>query len=229
MKVYPIGYARSGYKVDQVMALDANLLIIDLRKSPNSSMLGWSLAALKAKYGQRYRWAGRFLGNVNYAQGGPIQLVDSEIGIKGLVQYLSEGHDLILLCGCAEYAACHRKIVVDQLVEQMPEVEVIQPEDVPADPVIIVCMRGKPSKPRTRMTDPGSKVFVALNSQEVPAIVLESWPSPNGDYYDCRLKVAAYNAISRQWLVSTYPKPIQSYKLSKRYNDVSGLDMPKTE
>src|SRR5215469_8767118 len=100
MKVYPLGYARSGYKVEQMMARDPNLLIIDLRKSPNSSIFGWSKADLTAKYGRRYRWAGQFLGNVNYANGGPIQLADAETGIKGLVRYLGEGHDLILLCGC---------------------------------------------------------------------------------------------------------------------------------
>ena len=46
MKVYPIGYARSGYKVEQMMERDPDLLIIDLRKSPNSSMPDWSKAAL---------------------------------------------------------------------------------------------------------------------------------------------------------------------------------------
>lgn len=228
MKIYPIGYARSGFKVEQMMARDPDLLIVDLRKSPNSSMPDWSGAALKAKYGCRYRWAGRFLGNINYANGGPIQLVSPEIGIKGLIQYLSKSHDLILLCGCAEYDTCHRKVVVELLQVQLPEVEVVQPEDIPADPVIIVTMRGKPSKPRTRMTDPGSKVFVALNGQDVPAIVLESWPSSKGDYRDCRLKIAAYNAISRQWLVSAYPKPVQSHKLRKRYKDIPELDNAKT-
>jgi hypothetical protein len=224
MKVYPLGYARSGYKVEQMMARDSKLLIIDLRKSPNSSMLDWAKPALEAQYGHRYRWAGRYLGNVNHANNGPIQLADPATGIKGLVQYLSEGHDLILLCGCAEYDACHRKVVVELLVAQLPAVEVVQPEDVPADPVIIVTMRGKPSKPRTRMTDPGSKVFVALNGQDIPAIVLESRPSFNGDYRNCKLKVAVYNAISRQWLVSVYPKPVQSHKLRKRYKDIPELD-----
>ena len=151
-------------------------------------------------------------------------MANPAVGIAGLVQYLKEGHELILLCKCVEYEECHRKLIVDLLLAQLPDVEVVQPEDVPAAPVIIVCMRGKPSKPRTRMTDPGSKVFVTINGEEVPAIVEESRPSHEGNYYDCRLRIAAYNAISRQWLVSIYPRPVQSYKLSKRYKDIPELD-----
>lgn len=222
MKVYPLGYARSGYKVEQMMERDPALLIIDTRMSPNGNP-EWTGAALKAKYGKRCRWAGRFLGNVNY-RGGPIQLANPVVGIAGLVQHLREGHDLILLCKCEDYEACHRKVIVDLLVASCPEVEVIQPEDVQCEPVIYICVRGKPSKPRTRMTDPGSKVFVAINGDEVPAIVLESHPSPNGDYRDCKLKVAAYNSISRQWLVSIYPKPVQSHRLRLRYKDLPELD-----
>jgi hypothetical protein len=74
------------------------------------------------------------------------------------------------------------------------------------------------------MTDLGSKVSVVLSGQDVPAIVLESQPSPNGDYDSCKLKIAAYNAISGKWLTSTYPKPIPSYKLKKRYTDIPELD-----
>lgn len=223
MKVYPLGYARSGYKVEQMMARDPDLLIIDTRYSPNGNP-EWTGAVLKARYGRRYRWAGKFLGNVNY-KGGPIHLANPCMGISGLVQYLREGHDLILLCKCQEYESCHRKLIVDLLQASCPEVEVVQPEDVPADPVIYIHIRGrKPSKPCTRMTDPGSKVFVAIKGENVPAIVLESWSSPNGDYRDCKLKIAAYNALSRQWLISVYPRPVQSYKLSKRYKDIPELD-----
>ena len=74
MKVYPLGYAKSGYKVEQMMERDPDLLIIDTRMSPNGNP-EWTGAALKAKHGKRYRWAGRFLGNVNY-RGGPIRLAN---------------------------------------------------------------------------------------------------------------------------------------------------------
>ncbi len=177
----------------------------------------------RADDGARSGFADHRHGNVNY-KGGPIRLANPAVGIAGLVRYLREDHDLILLCKCEDYETCHRKLIVDLLVAQLPEVEVVQPEDVPADPVIIVCMRGKPSKPRTRMTDVGSHVYVTINGDEVPGVVLESHPSPNGDYYDTKLKVAAYNAISRQWLISVYPRPVQSYKLSKRYKNLPELD-----
>ena len=222
MKAYPIGYAKSGYKVEQMMARDPDLLIIDTRYSPNGNP-EWIGAALRARYGKRYRWAGKFLGNVNY-KGGPIRLANPCTGIAGLVQYLKEGHDLILLCKCAEHETCHRKLIVDLLLASCPDVEVVQPEDVPADPVIYIHVRGKPSKPRTRMTDAGSKVLASIGGDEVPAIVLEAYPSSRGDYYDTKLRIAVYDAINRQWLVSAYPRPVQSYKLRLRYKDLPELD-----
>jgi len=141
------------------------------------------------------------------------------IGIGTVIQYLAK-HNLILLCNDES----HQEAIVTLLAASCPEVEIVARENVPADPVIIVCMRGKPSKPRTKMTDPGSKVFVAIGGEDDRRDVLESRPSPNGDYRDCKIKVAAYNAISRQWLVSVYPKLVQSHRLRLRYKDIPELD-----
>ena len=126
-KVYPIGYSMDGARqyIEQLMA-QPQMLLIDTRFSPKSRYAEWREGALRAKYGARYRWAGAYLGNVNF-QGGPIQLVDPEEGLRGLRMYLNEGHDLILLCQCSSYHTCHRKAIVDLLVERT-SVEVVQPE-----------------------------------------------------------------------------------------------------
>lgn len=55
-------------------------------------------------------------------------LANPAIGIRGLVMYLREGYDLILLCGCSSYAECHRRLIVELLCKAMPEVEVVFPE-----------------------------------------------------------------------------------------------------
>lgn len=127
MKVYPLGYSNQGHLVEKLMA-DPKVLLIDTRHSPNSKMPAWAGAALKAKYGERYRFAGKYLGNVNHWNGGPMTLANPAIGIRGLVMYLREGYDLILLCGCSSYAECHRRLIVELLCKAMPEVEVVFPE-----------------------------------------------------------------------------------------------------
>ncbi len=125
-KIYPVGYRVDGAHqyIDQLMA-QPQMLLIDTRFSPRSRWAEWREGVLRGKYGTRYRAAGVYLGNVNF-EGGPIQLADPEEGLRGLRMYLDEGHDLILLCQCPNYHACHRKVIVDQLLERT-SVEVIQP------------------------------------------------------------------------------------------------------
>jgi len=125
-KVYHCGYSALGTRewVDELM-LQPNMLLIDTRLKAYSWRCDWREDALKAKYGKRYRQAGRLLGNLNY-QGGPIKIVDLDGGVKGLMMYLNEGRDLILLCQCV-HDGCHRHEILKALCEVMPDVEVVQP------------------------------------------------------------------------------------------------------
>jgi hypothetical protein len=124
-KIYPIGYNLdgAGQYIDHLMA-QPQMLLIDTRFSPKSRWAEWHEGTLRETYGTRYRTAGTYLGNVNF-QRGPIQIADLEEGLRGLRLYLNEGHDLILLCQCSDYYSCHRKLIVDQLIEYT-SVEVIQ-------------------------------------------------------------------------------------------------------
>lgn len=130
MKCYPVGYAVNG-SVSYVEALMSmpDMLLIDTRYNPQSWRHEWRKDALKAKYGTRYRWAGKFLGNIHYSNGLPIQIADAAVGIPGLVRYANEGHDLILLCQCPSFDSCHNKAVVELLRFAMPEVEVVLQSD----------------------------------------------------------------------------------------------------
>lgn len=140
-KVYPIGYNAGGAEacVEQLMS-DPNTLLIDIRYSPRSWRSTWQEATLRNSFGERYRAAGRFLGNINYSSkiNKPIKIADPRVGIHGLMSYLKEGHDLILLCQCSSYLDCHRKVVVDLLLKKMPEVEVVQPPTVATLPCISI-------------------------------------------------------------------------------------------
>lgn len=128
MKVYSVGYTdlQAPRVVESLMG-NPSTLLIDTRYSPNSRRPEWSKRALEQKYGARYRWAGQYLGNVNYQQKGSIKLADPEAGISGLRMFLAKGYDLILLCACKEYEQCHRKTVIELLQQQEPMVVVEHP------------------------------------------------------------------------------------------------------
>jgi hypothetical protein len=118
-RVYPVGYSTLGSQeyIDGLMG-NPQMLLIDTRISPKSWNAEWCKDALQAKYGDRYRWAGKFLGNIALGTG-RIEIANPAVGIKGLVKYLDEGHDLILLCQCTEFSKCHRSEIVRLLTEQV--------------------------------------------------------------------------------------------------------------
>ncbi|WP_220206734.1 hypothetical protein [Reticulibacter mediterranei] len=128
--VYPCGYSRDGALVHHLMKRDPRMLLIDTRMSPRSHWSEWNQSSLHTRYSKRYRWAGAFLGNRNYATGGPITLADPAVGIAGLLQYLQEGHLLILLCGCYDFTLCHVSLIVSLLQQARPTVLAVLPEDV---------------------------------------------------------------------------------------------------
>lgn len=127
--VMPVGYnARgAGQLIEQLMGQE-RVLLIDTRKKPTSIRPEWRQGALRTKYGNRYRWAGQYLGNANFDNGGPIEIVDPATGLRGLRMYLSEGYRLIILCGCHDYARCHRQVIVEMLCASTPGVRVMEPE-----------------------------------------------------------------------------------------------------
>ncbi len=135
-RVYPVGYSAGGSQayVEALMG-DAKVLLIDTRFKPYSWRQEWRQVALQAKYGERYRVAGKFLGNLHY-QGGEIKIADLATGLLGLRKYLDEGYDLVLLCECCSYETCHRKVIVEALQEVRPGVEIVQPSK--PEPVVVL-------------------------------------------------------------------------------------------
>src|SRR5580765_397995 len=131
-KVYPIGYSRNGALVETLMKQE-QMLLIDTRSKPWSKIPEYRQEALKERYKARYRFAGQYLGNVNFNNGEAIKIANPVVGITGLMKYLSKGYDLIILCGCAQFELCHRKVIIDLLKGVMPDVEVVMPDNVNID------------------------------------------------------------------------------------------------
>ena len=142
MKVYHVGYSE-GFAEERVKALmsDPKMLLIDTRLKPWSWRPTWCredkvlpggqvLPGLQSQWGKRYRWAGKYLGNLGYKHA-IIDIADIETGLRGLMMYLREGHSLILLCQCSCVEDCHRYTILKALKQAMPEVEIFRADGVP--------------------------------------------------------------------------------------------------
>jgi hypothetical protein len=150
-KVYPIGYNLHGshQRVCELMQ-DSKMLIVDCRINPWSPNPVWQKINLLKEWKARYRVAGGYLGNLMHAHNrrevgeAPgkihIQIAAPEKGIKGLMMYLNEGYDLIILCACAAYENCHLKTIVEMLKARMPEVEIIRSGRPIVQPNTIKCL-----------------------------------------------------------------------------------------
>lgn len=124
-KVYPIGYSVPGAqeRINELLG-NPKALLIDTRIKPTSWNEDWRKEALEQKYGERYKWAGKYLGNSALGTG-RIAIAEPQIGIPGLINYLREQQDLILLCQCKAFDTCHMSVICTMLREKMPELEVV--------------------------------------------------------------------------------------------------------
>src|SRR5690349_20763730 len=109
MKAFTAGY--TSRTPDQLLrlALRLDALVFDIRFAPRSRVPHWQKEALEKLLGSRYRWV-HDLGNRNYANGGPIELVDPARGLETVYRTLDR-RNVILLCACAELQGCHRSVV----------------------------------------------------------------------------------------------------------------------
>lgn len=130
----PVGYGSQLHRslIDQALVWPTALLV-DVRWSPRSRLPGWGGAALRLRYGKRYLPLGHVLGNMAYRsrQSGQIQIADLGAGIQQLLGLLDEQSPLLLLCGCATYEQCHRRIICEAIQAADPSVAILQPEQLP--------------------------------------------------------------------------------------------------
>lgn len=115
--IYTLGYA--GWAPadlrDEVLRLGATL--VDVRIAPTSKSPQWRQGAMAALLGSVYTHMPA-LGNRNAFTGGPAQLADPERALGPVAALLDRG-PVVLLCGCADPARCHRGLAATFLAEHL--------------------------------------------------------------------------------------------------------------
>jgi uncharacterized protein (DUF488 family) len=123
--IYTLGY--SGWKIEDVEAVVTKLdaILVDVRMVPRSRSAVWNGGTLRNRLGDRYVWLKQF-GNRNYkGTVDQIEIADFPAGEECLRKLIINGTPLgaiagkavILLCGCPNVAACHRKILAEWLAQ----------------------------------------------------------------------------------------------------------------
>lgn len=117
--IYTAGYGAGWSPAqlrDLLYRLDAQLL--DIRLKPWSKTEHWQRPALRAFLGPARYLHCPALGNLNYANGGPIVLQAPDAGVAIVRRQLDIG-DVVLLCGCRDVQTCHRTVAADLLNEAL--------------------------------------------------------------------------------------------------------------
>jgi uncharacterized protein (DUF488 family) len=126
LPISTIGYrqANATKQIEDLVAQGYHLVDIRMRAGSRYKP-AYNLRQLCQRFGLIYHRL-RELGNVNYPHK-PFVLVDQEAGIAKALRILQmEGvKGIILLCACANWQDCHRSLVADLLLEQIPDAVVI--------------------------------------------------------------------------------------------------------
>ncbi len=110
-EVYTLGYTgRTPGEIKQIVEA-RNALLFDIRYSTNSRHSRWTQPYLQAVFQDRYVHV-QALGNVNYRQGDPIQILDYEAG-RSQIEHCPQ--PVVLMCACEKYHICHRQVVAEML------------------------------------------------------------------------------------------------------------------
>ena len=113
-RIYTLGYARWSIAEVERCLHDLEAWLADVRRSPQTTKPGFSKSELAARLDDRYAHIPA-LGNVNY-KGGPVELAAPDDGIE---QICARGLPVVLMCGCASPATCHRRPVAELLGERV--------------------------------------------------------------------------------------------------------------
>lgn len=99
------------------MVSESGLIVIDTRMNPYSRAECWRGAEMKKRLPARYLHVPDW-GNVNYRNGGQIQVKDFYGGLLTVQAYLKLQDPKaipLLLCGCEYADGCHRSVLAESL------------------------------------------------------------------------------------------------------------------
>ncbi len=125
-KLYTVGYAALE-GVEQLQDfLAQEVFLVDIRYFPSSRWKPeWSRKQLIERFAPNY-WHVRELGNVNHHSfDQPVQLLDARQGVSRIVPLLRQGRDICLLCACADWHRCHRRMVAELLQRELGDIQLV--------------------------------------------------------------------------------------------------------
>ncbi len=123
--VYTLGYARADALDVAEELVQQGVRLVDIRLSPRSRWYpAWHRAALEQRFGERYVWV-QALGNRNYRDRRlPVELASERVGV-GLVCWWLAKEDVCLVCACADWRTCHRRVVAELVQAQVQRCQVV--------------------------------------------------------------------------------------------------------
>lgn len=118
--IYTLGYGGGAWTPDALAQVvkEKGARLVDIRYSPRSRVPHWNAGPLEKSLGNQSYMHLPALGNVNYKNGGPIELANPAHAVDVLRPILLK-QSIILLCACRDAATCHRTPAAEYLAEQL--------------------------------------------------------------------------------------------------------------
>lgn len=130
--LYTLGYARWTVPALASELTRLGALLADVRISPRSRRPEWNGPTLHAALGAAYARIPD-LGNPNAFNGGPLALHRPERGLSRLLDLLQH-QPVVVMCQCADWRTCHRRLIAEALDERVPGLSVTHLEPPPPAP-----------------------------------------------------------------------------------------------
>ncbi len=121
IKFYTTGYTGKDINDLKPMLDVLDAMLVDVRFSPISEVMGWRQIYLKTLLREKYRHVSQFGSRANRA--GPHHVQHLDLGIKVL---LSFNANAVLMCECADQNECHRIIIARELRRKGFEAEELE-------------------------------------------------------------------------------------------------------
>ena len=116
MKLYTLGYEQFNSGQELTKALPAQVILLDVRRTPFSYITDFTREALARNLGQRYR-SYPVLGNAQKTL--PyVPIIGATICLTSLIAEMDEGTTFCLFCKERDPKQCHRLALAEQISAQ---------------------------------------------------------------------------------------------------------------
>ena len=108
-KIFTTGYAEKSVEKLPLLLDKKEAVLADIRFVPHSKDLEWRKIYLSMLLGKRYHHVSA-LGN-RMSQTDKIQIHNMELGIRLIESWKV---NVVLMCGCADFEKCHRRVIKNE-------------------------------------------------------------------------------------------------------------------